>query len=340
MRLKTINKINTKLFSRTLLALSFSFILIMPGVTEICEGAAPQISGLDESYSLTGSEVFSEFFTITHTPNKAITITVVSDNPDVVPNDYEHIKIYDQPSPLVIFIPETGILNVQLIIQHKSYIFGATNIQVSAADGSDVSSTTFELTFSKYCDFSRPWKSFSKTTGFMNTLKRIDFQISGLCTQLLVSVNSSDSELIPNDSSHINIRDKATAEALGFQRVSIEFGDYSETKSFTLELLPQNFAGVSTITVEIQYSMFEPSEFHNFDILIGLQPFEGGDVNHDGVLMMEDIILALRVACGFVDSGVYVDDGGSTTISADVDGDTRIGLAEAIFVMQKYAGLR
>ena len=58
---------------------------------------------------------------------------------------------------------------------------------------------------------------------------------------------------------------------------------------------------------------------------------EPGDVNGDGGLSLLDVILALRIAGG-VDAT-----GESPSVSADVNNDSRIGLAEAIYVTQTMA---
>ena len=61
-----------------------------------------------------------------------------------------------------------------------------------------------------------------------------------------------------------------------------------------------------------------------------------GDVSGDGNLVIDDVILALQVAAGMqpdicaacIQRGV------------DVNGDRRIGLEEAIYILQKVADLR
>ena len=56
-----------------------------------------------------------------------------------------------------------------------------------------------------------------------------------------------------------------------------------------------------------------------------------GDVNGDDLLDLKDLILILRV--------VSEEQGLSVNIHADVNGDNKIGIAEAIYVMKKVAGL-
>jgi len=60
----------------------------------------------------------------------------------------------------------------------------------------------------------------------------------------------------------------------------------------------------------------------------------GGDVDADGTLSLADAILALKAVSGLDTAGT-----GLTTF-ADADGNGRIDLPEALYVIQKMAGLR
>jgi len=62
-------------------------------------------------------------------------------------------------------------------------------------------------------------------------------------------------------------------------------------------------------------------------------PDEDGDANGNGVVDLTDLVLILQLLSG-------IDPQQPISLSADVDIDTKIGLAEAIYVMQKVAGLR
>ncbi len=57
-----------------------------------------------------------------------------------------------------------------------------------------------------------------------------------------------------------------------------------------------------------------------------------GDVNADGRINLEDLVLALQVAAGVGPTNITVD--------GDVNGVGRIGLAEGIYILQHGAGLR
>jgi len=59
-----------------------------------------------------------------------------------------------------------------------------------------------------------------------------------------------------------------------------------------------------------------------------------GDINNDGILTLSDLILALRVMTN------TKPDGQTVNIVADVNGDSRIGLDEAIYILQRLAMLR
>ena len=57
-----------------------------------------------------------------------------------------------------------------------------------------------------------------------------------------------------------------------------------------------------------------------------------GDVNGDGIIDLADLVLSLQLLAGMSASDVHR--------GADVNVDGQIGLAEAIFILGKAAGLR
>jgi len=58
-----------------------------------------------------------------------------------------------------------------------------------------------------------------------------------------------------------------------------------------------------------------------------------GDVNHDGMVKLDDVILILQVLAGIPPSQpVFID--------ADINHDGRLGNEEAIFILQKVTGIR
>lgn len=317
--------------------MGFFFILC---VFPIAPGHAgmPEISGLLDSYIQENGEALDVVVTVSDTPGDEVDITVNSSNTDVVPENETYIKINNEGSPCTKIIPvDTGELNFHLIIEHAQMKCGVTDITLTVADGSDVAQKTFSLDFPCYCDFSRPYNDYlTDTTAIINTPKEIKFQISGRCVELLLSMSSGNTDLIPNDLNHILVKDRYSGEEYGFENIHLGFSDM-KTEYFFLVLTPAaDRSGTSIITTEIKYrfSPLDPweVEYWTFEIKVGLSAAEGGDVDGDGVLMMPDIILALKVVAGITDTTAYA--------AADVDGDLKVGLAEAVFVMQKYAGVR
>jgi hypothetical protein len=67
--------------------------------------------------------------------------------------------------------------------------------------------------------------------------------------------------------------------------------------------------------------------------LSGLE-YPRGDINGDTLLNLADAILALKVIAGMNPQGIRSDNGSSGT---DIDGNGRIGLEEAIFILQDLA---
>jgi hypothetical protein len=57
-----------------------------------------------------------------------------------------------------------------------------------------------------------------------------------------------------------------------------------------------------------------------------------GDVNGDGVIDLADLVLSLQLLSGMGASGV--------NRGGDVNADGRIGLAKALYILGKAAGLR
>lgn len=56
-----------------------------------------------------------------------------------------------------------------------------------------------------------------------------------------------------------------------------------------------------------------------------------GDVNGDGAVNLEDVIMTLQIATGQSPASIFLE--------ADVDGDGRVGLSEAIMILRKLGGL-
>ena len=59
-----------------------------------------------------------------------------------------------------------------------------------------------------------------------------------------------------------------------------------------------------------------------------------GDVNHDGRIDLIDAILSLQVLSNMNTLGKTI------TIAADANNDSKIGLVEVLYILQKVAGSR
>jgi hypothetical protein len=58
-----------------------------------------------------------------------------------------------------------------------------------------------------------------------------------------------------------------------------------------------------------------------------------GDLNNDGKTDLTDLIISLQIVCNILPSA-------SINITADANGDGKIGVAESVFILEKTAGLR
>ncbi len=67
-------------------------------------------------------------------------------------------------------------------------------------------------------------------------------------------------------------------------------------------------------------------------MLEGLPAYDEGDIDHNRVIDLRDAILALRVLGGQNPGGIDTD--------IDVNNDGRIGIEEAIYVLQIVSGIR
>lgn len=121
---------------------------------------------------------------------------------------------------------------------------------------------------------------------------------------------------------------------------------YGDTKtalseSDTIAFLNFNVIGAGDSVSQVLLKTFEQNEIAatgGFEISGGLatevnvtiKKYDLGDVDHSKSLDLRDALLALKAAAGMNESGIYSD--------ADVNGDMKIGLAEAIYVLGAVAG--
>lgn len=66
--------------------------------------------------------------------------------------------------------------------------------------------------------------------------------------------------------------------------------------------------------------------------VIAAYRFIPGDINNDGVLDLDDAVMALQIAAGIPTGEIFPE--------TDVDGDEKIGIAEAVYVLEKITGIR
>jgi hypothetical protein len=85
-----------------------------------------------------------------------------------------------------------------------------------------------------------------------------------------------------------------------------------------------------------------PPRWHNaaqgyavaLDIAVAASAAVAGDLNHNAVVDLADAVISLRIVAGLPPALP------SLPRAADIDSDGKIGLAEALFVLQRLAGLR
>ncbi len=79
------------------------------------------------------------------------------------------------------------------------------------------------------------------------------------------------------------------------------------------------------VSLKRDASVYDETEFEIYII-------SPGDINHDGRVNLEDVLLSLQVCAGTDESVVYTD--------TETSGDGKIGMEEAVYVLQVIAGLR
>ena len=104
-----------------------------------------------------------------------------------------------------------------------------------------------------------------------------------------------------------------------------------------------------TYTISAMAGGFDPkaqggvtvTELNAVTLDFGMSPMAEmsmGNLNGDGTVDLADLIVALQCIAGLNVSGSIRPD--YTTSGADVDGDSKVGLEEAISIMQRVSGLR
>jgi N-acetylneuraminic acid mutarotase len=125
--------------------------------------------------------------------------------------------------------------------------------------------------------------------------------------------------------------------------VVYEFNTASKTISQRQEYMPFTHSSGSAATLlpqkdsqAIKILFFggkSNNKIINTTFLFSPVSYEIGDVNHDGILDMKDVILSLKVVtCSTLTESLYKD--------VDVNGDIKIGNEEAVYLLQKVGGIR
>ena len=96
-------------------------------------------------------------------------------------------------------------------------------------------------------------------------------------------------------------------------------------------MVSENYAAAATLG---QASAIGLSSSARYGVQAGFWNFilMKGDVNGDGEVDLADLVLSLQVLTGMAPANLHR--------GADVDADGQIGLAEAIYILGKAAGLR
>jgi hypothetical protein len=76
----------------------------------------------------------------------------------------------------------------------------------------------------------------------------------------------------------------------------------------------------------------DPQTFHSRLLKYAYTQELIGDINNSGQVDLADVILAIQISAGISST--------DTDINADVNNDQKIGIVEAIYTLQKVAGLR
>ena len=79
------------------------------------------------------------------------------------------------------------------------------------------------------------------------------------------------------------------------------------------------------VSLKRDASVYDETEFEIYVI-------SPGDINHDGRVNLEDVLLSLQVCAGTDESVVYTD--------TEINSDGKIGIQEVIYILQVVAGMR
>ncbi len=149
----------------------------------------------------------------------------------------------------------------------------------------------------------------------------------------------------PSAYSSGHISDKDTGEPIetakiktgaGMSAISLSNGTFNMRHDPGTYTLTAEADGYETYSAE-----FEIKETGTPDINISMKPIitnpsnQAGDIDNSGTADLQDCILALKVL-----TGIIADDTGPVYQEADANNDKKIGMAEAVYILQNISGLR
>jgi len=105
----------------------------------------------------------------------------------------------------------------------------------------------------------------------------------------------------------------------------VKFGPFTdkEQRTLTYQVIPPNISG------DFEFKGIASFDGINSKIEGNDTVSAGGNLNTDSKADLADIILALKIAAGFAESGINP--------NADINGDKKIGIAEAIFILRQLS---
>jgi hypothetical protein len=292
--------------------------------------SAPVISGLPAQTSTNEETPITLSFTVSDVQGGAIKIAASSSYANLVPNDSAHILLNAIGNNLTLNTTAGKPETVSLKLIPAPNNSGNTTITVTATDDSNLTATS---SFTLVVNMGTHPPTISGLPLNLSTTQDTatvpsNFTVSDTNAGIVsVTVTSSNTTLVPNDSTHVLIGTYGNSYAQNF-------GASGGSFTLPLKLVPATKQyGFATITITAKNQTTN---------LVGtvsavLQVSKGpdvlpGDIDNNGTTDLADAINVLRILAGISVSPVNT--------GADVNGDGKIGMEEEIYILQKIAGLR
>jgi VCBS repeat-containing protein len=199
-------------------------------------------------------------FTIVDVENEQLTITVLSSKDDLIPANTITIENgTDSSNPLV-----TSPGGLTLMVQPLANQSGTAYLTVTVEDAKSVTSTSFAITVTEIND---PPDILELSDCYCSTnedeeISDINFKVKDIDANTLnISIETSDSNLIPADAQHITFCNADTCNNLTFATTK------TNTDSLTLTLLPKlNQSGTVMLTVTVSDGITPTSQSFTLSI--------------------------------------------------------------------------